>query len=82
MNDPNQEGFEAAATHLGYDCTMIGDKYSLYTGQAFKLWNMAIEHERKRVKSKIDTAMELCADSVLRTRWTAIDGLRQERPGT
>ena len=82
MGDPNREAFELAATHLGYNCTMIGGKYSLYTDMAFKLWNMAVRHEQKRVKSKIDVAMELCADSILRTRWTAIDGLRQERPGT
>lgn len=61
-----QEGFEDNATHLGYICTMLGDKYSLYTGMAFKLWLAAIRWERRRA------AKELKAQ----------EGLRQERPGT
>ena len=61
-----QEGFEYNATHLGYICTMIGEKYSLYTAMAWKLWNLAIRWERKRVAEELKTQ----------------EGLRQERPGT
>ncbi len=66
MNDPNREAFEKAVTHLGYVCTMIGGKYSLYTNMAWQLWNMAIRWERKRAAKELKTQ----------------EGLRQERPGT
>ena len=38
MTDPNQEAFEKDATHLGYVCTQVGEKYSLYTNMAWQLY--------------------------------------------
>ena len=72
MIDPNREAFEAYATHLGYICERIGGKYSLYTGMAWKLWNMALRWERKRVAKAKRCGCNQCTQ----------DGLRQERPGT
>ena len=67
MSDPNQEAFEKDATHLGYNCAMVGGKYSLYTGMAWKLWNAALRYEEKKAAKELKAYAE---------------GLQQERPGT
>ena len=44
MTDEEQKAFETEATHLGYNVTRVGEKYSLYTDQARKLWEAAIRY--------------------------------------
>ncbi len=66
MTDPNREAFEKDATHLGYNCTMIGEKYSLYVNMAWQLYQAAIRYEKKRAAKELKVQ----------------EGLRQERPGT
>ncbi len=75
MTDENREAFEKDATHLGYVCTMVGGKYSLYTNMAFMVWNAAIRWERRRAAKAKQCKRCGCNQCTQ-------DGLRQERPGT
>ena len=87
MTDPNREAFEADATHLGYICTQVGGKYSLYVGMAFKLWNAAIRYEKKKAAKELKTQEGLRHEREKATHecncgFCSLDGHLQERPGT
>ncbi|KKL70276.1 hypothetical protein LCGC14_2106530 [marine sediment metagenome] len=87
MKSPSQKAFESIATYIGYICTMVGGKYSLYTNMAFMIWNAAIRYEKKRAAKELTVQDGLRHEREKATHkcncsFCSLDGHLQERPGT
>ncbi len=66
MTKEEREAFELAAEEAGFRTDKINGQYILMAWRARKVWNAAIQWERKRAAEELK----------------AQEGLRQERPGT